>query len=79
MAGGVQTFFSRPSTRTGNIFRFSEMASCALAPAPPDVMLVLYAIRISTSFWKTYSRLSSNLCVNDRSTALFARRVAIAT
>lgn len=70
------TFFNNPSTNTGNIFKFSEIANCALAPAPPEVMLVLYDWRISTSFWNTWSLLSSNLCVNARSTALLARRVA---
>lgn len=57
---------------------FSEIASCALAPAPLDVMLVLYATNISTSFWKINSRLSSNLCVSERSTALLAKKVVIA-
>ena len=41
------TFFSKPRVRTGSIFKFSEIASCALAPAPPEVMLVLYAMRMS--------------------------------
>lgn len=58
---------------------FSEIANCALAPAPLDVMLVLYATNTSTSFWEMYSRLSSNLWVSERSTALFAKNVVSAT
>ena len=55
------------------------MASCALAPAPPAVMLALYADMISTILLNSASRASSSLCVSERSTALFERRVAIAT
>ena len=47
------TFFRSPSTRTGNIFKLSEIANCALAPAPLEVMLVLYDTKSSTSFWNT--------------------------
>ena len=72
------TFFSKPRASTGSIFKFSETANCALAPAPLDVMLVLYATNNSTSFWKMYSRLSSNLCESERSTALLAQKVVIA-
>jgi len=72
------TFFNKPSTRTGNIFKFSAIANCALAPAPLDVILVLYATNTSTSFWEMYSLLSSILCVSERSTALLAKKVVIA-
>ena len=73
------TFFNRPRIRTGSIFIFSEIDSCALAPAPAAVILPLYAVKISTSFEETASRLFSKLCVIQRSTALLARRVAMAT
>lgn len=65
--------------KTGSIFKFSEIASCALAPAPAAVMLALYADRMSTILLNKASRASSSLCVIDLSTALFASSVAIAT
>jgi hypothetical protein len=75
----ILTFLSNPRIKTGNIFRLSEMDNCALAPAPAAVMLDLYVCRMSTNFWKTASLASSSLCVSERSTALFAKSVAIAT
>jgi hypothetical protein len=35
------TFFNSPRIKTGNIFKLSETANCALAPAPAAVMLAL--------------------------------------
>ena len=71
-----RTFLSRPRIKTGSIFRLSLMDNCALAPAPAAVMLLLYAASKSTSRWVMNSRLSSSLCVSDRSTALLAKKVA---
>lgn len=67
------TFFNKPRTSTGNIFMLSEIESWALAPAPLEVILLLYATKMSTRFLRTKSLLSSNLWVSDLSTALFAR------
>ncbi len=73
-----RTFLSRPRIKTGSIFRLSLIDNCALAPAPAAVMLLLYAASKSTNRWLTNSRLSSSLCVSDRSTALLAKKVASA-
>ena len=75
----IPTFLSKPRISSGNIFMFSLTANCALAPAPAAVMLLLYAWSSSTSLFCRRSRASSSLCVSERSTALFARRVAMAT
>ena len=73
------TFFNKPINRTGNIFKISQIANCALAPAPAALILDSYVVRNSTILLKMASRASSSVCVSDHSTALFASFVAIAT
>ena len=51
----------------------------AAAPAPALVVVLLYALRMSTSRLMTAARASSSVPTIKRSTALFANSVAIAT
>lgn len=55
------TFFNSPRTSTGSIFKLSETANWALAPAPAAVILPLYALKISANFCISWSLASSSL------------------
>ena len=72
-------FLNKPSSKTGNIFKFSQITNCALVRERAAVILDLYVLRRSAILLITASRASSSLCISDRSIALLASSVAIGT
>lgn len=57
----------------------SAMLNAALAPPPEDVIVFLYVVRMSTILLTNASRASSSFEEIDRSTALLASKVVMAT
>ena len=69
---------SKPRQSNGSILKFSHSASAALSQPPEAVIVFLYVKRISVSLFITASLASSNFDESDRSTALLAKKVAMA-